>query len=691
MISVNEPMGRKSCTYVVMLCLVLAPSVVNAWSLTWEIGNRFRAFDFVATNEHTAPQDFTTRSMQLFEKYTPHNDEDFAAWLTRRVSETSETNGRGISPYEKGNTGPWIEGHPSKKPHYDPQFVQLPQKVYLRVKLDPATQDTFPDGSCNVVLDSSVIGHGACRNWIEISEVPSTGGLLSITSSGNTLCTALFKPTLKVILGLGDSYGAGQGSPDQSTKWKQLLPTNIWVPKKYLLRDSKEEEIKKAWVESGAEWYSSRCDRSFFSAQSLVALKIARRNPHSIVSFVHFACSGAEIIDGILAPQRLAPGMPDTPENRRCTNLAKRNREPDREVDSFCDVPQAQLAAAVETLCPGKVTTVDDATVNAIRSPMYGIIAKKEQLEWIRKENLLICQAPHPIKPDLVLIQVGGNDIGFSGIIAWGLVPFDSRYALGNIVTNKARVETHVTCPTSHTKGCIDDDLEPAASKRLADLPHRYDALAYALDLMLGVTGDRIVLPGYPDPLYASDGKLCGNPSHSNDDNEWEAMKIKIPSAVNPKVWQFNLTANNQGLTTPWEADVIEFHVVQKLNAAVKAATRRCLSTQHSADCTSRNWRYVDVSTVMKETGWCTDSKGDNKNRLLEPQTLSRWNAYENRVRKIRTTNDSAMTQWPDPKSDKNNWISGTFHPNPWGYAAIAEQMMIIIYPPTTEPVSPLP
>jgi lysophospholipase L1-like esterase len=668
---------------------------VHAWSIKWEIGNRFRAFDFVAKNNRIDPRDLTTRSTQLFDQYAPRIDEGFDAWLARRANETAETNGRGISPYGKANTGPWIEGHPSKKPHYDPQFVQLPEKIYLRVKLEETTKhDTFPDGSCDIFLDASLIGHGPCRDGIDVPEVSSKGGLLSIKSSGKILHAEPFKPTHKVILGLGDSYAAGQGSPDQSTKWKHLSTANVWIPNTYLFRDSKETEIKKKWVKSGAEWYSPRCDRSFFSAQSLVALKMARQDPHIIVSFVHLACSGAEIIDGILAPQRLAPGMPDTPKNKRCTNLAKRNREPDRKVDSFCDVPQAQLTAAVETLCLGKVTTIDDAIVKRIRSYMHRIIAKNEQLEWIRREDLLTCEAPHLIKPDLVLIQVGGNDIGFSGIIAWGLVPFDSRYKLGNIVTNKARVDTHVTCPTPHTDGCVDDKVEPAASKRLVDLPYRYDALAYALEAVLDVKGDRVVLSGYPDPLYASsseDSKLCSNPPNSNDDNEWQAMKIKVPSGVNPDVWQFNLTAKNQGLTTPWEADVLEFHVVQKLNATVKAAAQKCLSTQYSEECIARNWRYVDVSSVMEKAGWCTNSQGDNTSRLLKPEKLRSWNAYEDRVRKIRTTNDSAMTQWPGPESEKNNWISGTFHPNPWGYAAVADKIMKTIFPTTTQLVPLLP
>lgn len=85
----------------------------------------------------------------------------------------------------------------------------------------------------------------------------------------------------------------------------------------------------------------------------------------------------------------------------------------------------------------------------------------------------------------------------------------------GNIVTNTARMQTHVTCPTPYMNGCLPADVQLAATKRLEDLPYRYDALAYAVEELLGVNGGKVV-PGYPNPLYDSLNTLCRNPDHSN-------------------------------------------------------------------------------------------------------------------------------------------------------------------------------
>lgn len=80
-----------------------------------------------------------------------------------------------------------------------------------------------------------------------------------------------------LIVGLGDSNGSGEGTPD----------------------------IPSPSADSPAQWQSWRCDRSANSYQAKTALEIEGFEERDMrrrtsVTFVHLACSGASILDGLI-------------------------------------------------------------------------------------------------------------------------------------------------------------------------------------------------------------------------------------------------------------------------------------------------------------------------------------------------------------------------------------------------------
>lgn len=77
-----------------------------------------------------------------------------------------------------------------------------------------------------------------------------------------------------LIVGLGDSNGSGEGAPD--------------VPRKNYF---------------SAGWQNEQCHRSANSYQAKAALEI-ERDERTSVTFVHLACSGASIIEGMLGPYK---------------------------------------------------------------------------------------------------------------------------------------------------------------------------------------------------------------------------------------------------------------------------------------------------------------------------------------------------------------------------------------------------
>ncbi len=73
-----------------------------------------------------------------------------------------------------------------------------------------------------------------------------------------------------LIIGLGDSVASGEGNP----------------------------EVTKA--NGGPKWNDKQCHRSALAGQSRAAMRVEWRDPHTSVTFVHLACSGATILKGLL-------------------------------------------------------------------------------------------------------------------------------------------------------------------------------------------------------------------------------------------------------------------------------------------------------------------------------------------------------------------------------------------------------
>ncbi|WNG48092.1 hypothetical protein F0U60_31090 [Archangium minus] len=71
-----------------------------------------------------------------------------------------------------------------------------------------------------------------------------------------------------LIVGLGDSYGSGEGNPD--------IPAN------------------ESW-DGKAKWADPRCHRSFKASSALVALQLEEEDRRTSVTYVSLACSGANI------------------------------------------------------------------------------------------------------------------------------------------------------------------------------------------------------------------------------------------------------------------------------------------------------------------------------------------------------------------------------------------------------------
>lgn len=77
-----------------------------------------------------------------------------------------------------------------------------------------------------------------------------------------------------------------------------------------------QEAFDAAKAEAAPVWQNKRCNRSSISGQAQAALALERADPHTSVTLVHLACSGAEILTGLIGPYagvEVPPGARDLP------------------------------------------------------------------------------------------------------------------------------------------------------------------------------------------------------------------------------------------------------------------------------------------------------------------------------------------------------------------------------------------
>jgi hypothetical protein len=130
-------------------------------------------------------------------------------------------------------------------------------------------------------LDNTILTTGNCRPTLTLKDKEPHEFRLTVTKliDGSTTEFPLQSIQVKdyLIVVIGDSYGSGQGNPDIEQTVETAFPAPGWIMK------------------SPARWQDERCQRSANSAASLAAIALEASDPHSSVTFISFACTGATI------------------------------------------------------------------------------------------------------------------------------------------------------------------------------------------------------------------------------------------------------------------------------------------------------------------------------------------------------------------------------------------------------------
>jgi hypothetical protein len=113
----------------------------------------------------------------------------------------------------------------------------------------------------------------------------NTGARLTITDPGSStpILSSPFTQTVNprdyLVVSMGDSYGSGEGNPDVAQKFATDPIFGHQLP----------------WIQRGPRWEDKRCHRSAKAGPAQAALQMEGADPHSSVTFLSFACSGANV------------------------------------------------------------------------------------------------------------------------------------------------------------------------------------------------------------------------------------------------------------------------------------------------------------------------------------------------------------------------------------------------------------
>lgn len=466
----------------------------------------------------------------------------------------------------------------------------------------------------------------SCGTPVHVDVPYPSGGRLEVTVDGATVAEASVRVTDLFIVGLGDSYASGEGNPDRPVRWRDDDAAHFGRVQGLNLAGYPQRKAtpityrNRRLVGPSAFWLSQPCHRSLYSHQLRVALQLAIEAPHRAVTFFGVSCSGAKITTGLLKAWKGVEYFPTAPRRSQIGQVAV-----------------AQCGGRGFDLRSYASSFTDGGRVPALN----GLTLER-------------CPPDRARKIDLVLVSIGGNDIGFARLIAYAILTDRSP------LRRASELAELVVTPSQ-------------ARARFTELQSRFKLLRRALHTHLHVPWDeshRIVLTAYPKVAVRSDGRsVCDGRTRAGLDG--------FP--------EFRLDAKRTaGAET----------VSAQLNDRLRRIARQY------------GWSFVGQHRQrFAGRGICAGHENGSGKRRDELQ-LPRWTGqswspyppsayrpYAPRKRWMRTSNDAFMTAHIDLSSDlrrqrrgsdryrptdllKASTFGGAFHPTAEGQAAIADAVL---------------
>ncbi|MCL4765081.1 MAG: hypothetical protein KJZ80_02430 [Hyphomicrobiaceae bacterium] len=464
-----------------------------------------------------------------------------------------------------------------------------------------------------------------CSEPVELDVPYPNGAHVAVEVGGREVAATDATVTDLFIVGMGDSFGSGEGNPDLPVRFSRERTAaygNGSNPELagYPVRVGGWRQIgDDKFIQENARWLDQACHRSLYSHQLRAALQLSLEDPHRAVTFVGIACSGAEVSAGLFLRYKGNEWVSHPPE-------------------------LSQISAVAEAQC-GKHKAPPHDLPEA-----YHIRGRIPELKGL---VLRKCEAEHARRIDLLMISIGGNDVGFSRLVA------------DAVLTDKSMLK-RLGGWLGQVEGAA------AANEQLAVLDARYKSLNRAIRNILHVPwneSDRILLTAYPGLALLEDGStVCPSGRAGMDvlrDFKLSAAKAREGSAL---AGRLNAAMRESAREHGWS--FVESHRKAFLGRGI------CAGWSDAAFSTADDLRLPR-----------------NVNGVWEPYNPADYKPYASRQRWFRTPNDAFLTGnfhvsasllQKVLRVQTLSWFqlvlastySGAFHPTAEGQAAIADAVV---------------
>lgn len=489
---------------------------------------------------------------------------------------------------------------------------------------------------------------------------------LSVNLPDGTELTSRIAVKDRLIVGIGDSFSSGEGNPDSPVEIdRQSNRANL---NKAFVYDENVQKIKyrkshslPVRTQNGpANWMDRKCHRSAYSYHLRTALQISLADPkRSAVTFLGYACSGAEVAEGLLLPYKGAEGI----------DLGQLSGDGSRRRD---------------------MAEIDRLTIELCRDPITRREPQALRLDQPISQNgrqytsvpLLRCPQGRFLRPiDLLLVSIGGNDVGFTPMIVDVLTK--KRPPLADLPTQFNVVGQSMLTRIARVVKAHD---VAEAERKLQQLPARFAALRKALALLpIRAVGGKpnIILTAFPKIEFNENGRVCGeqDPRERMEGfNVGGMLFLDVPTLrvvsdfANRKLYPALKSAAAAG---NW--NFVESHREMFAKHGVCAQNRSTLPVS-----ALENMMLPFVDRVNQQFRWF-DFEPFSAYRDIDYSAPRDTRPYAPRQRWVRTLNDICLfVQYrangtPPPPSQ---WgildlveacLGGPFHPTAEGHARIAD------------------
>jgi hypothetical protein len=378
------------------------------------------------------------------------------------------------------------------------------QRVKLSAQLPPA----FAGATCNWTFGTDTGPKNpdvSCATVVERRFKNGTPTLVRVVARNQAGQTAEATSVVDIrdvlIVGMGDSIASGEGNPvvpvelsDQGFCFRRMFTGDqFYLPGRARANvaadcplPGEHPDQLDAWNKAAASWLFNACHRSIYGYQTRTALTLAIENKHISVTYLPLGCTGATINVGVLGSQ---------PARERPVIGSKQGP---RDVE---------------------------AQVTQLKN-------------YLRKGNTNALFR----RPDAILLTIGANDIGFSGLVANIIVTEDPERAL-----LKSKLLSLIS--------------DPAAARLLLkkSLPADFAKLRKALIPFTDTSLSRVVYTTYANPGMSNGGTPCGasrigfdaHPAFSVDKNAVAATVKFVEGEFVPALKSMATCESSGGCSNP--------------------------------------------------------------------------------------------------------------------------------------------